>query len=150
MGVATQGPLGSFWAKIQLSFALRIISQRTYEDLETIRELRNMFAHQYGAADFNDPAVVSVCERLKAADLAVRAIQKQEATLRTESKSRGKAVTGLAPGPPLKKERVRFAMSASWIAATFKEAFSSRSSQLTILSSQSEPPAVTSPNRPRG
>jgi DNA-binding MltR family transcriptional regulator len=76
---STQGPLGSFWAKIQLAYALQLISAHTYEDLETIREIRNMFAHQYGPADFDDPAVAAVSRRLKAANLAVREIRKQEA-----------------------------------------------------------------------
>ena len=95
-----------------------------YEDLERIRELRNEFAHKYEKADFQDPVVVRLTEKLKGANYAVRAIREASSDIEKQR---------LVDGPPHavagvpKKERVRFVITVSWIAtslhryiATFK------------------------------
>ena len=50
-------PLSSFNAKIRMGFALKLYGERTFHDLELLRELRNLFAHGQLAVDFNTPAV---------------------------------------------------------------------------------------------
>ena len=61
-------PLGSFSAKIRVSFGLRIYDQITYRDLEIVRELRNGFAHSRLALDFNTKEVAAMCMQLKLPD----------------------------------------------------------------------------------
>src|SRR5881398_134541 len=39
------GPLRSFAAKIDLSYALKIVNRQQYDDLNTVRKIRNQFAH---------------------------------------------------------------------------------------------------------
>jgi DNA-binding MltR family transcriptional regulator len=50
-------PLSSFNAKIRMGFALKLYGERTFHDLELLRELRNLFAHGKLAIDFNTPGV---------------------------------------------------------------------------------------------
>jgi DNA-binding MltR family transcriptional regulator len=52
-------PLSSFSAKIRMGFALRLYGERTFHDLELLRELRNLFAHGKLAIDFDTPEVKS-------------------------------------------------------------------------------------------
>jgi DNA-binding MltR family transcriptional regulator len=108
-----QGPLASFWSKTQLAYSLDLISEWMYKDLERIRELRNKFAHRYKAADFGDPAVVRLTEKLKGANYAVRLLR----TSSNAPKHRQSAHTSPAAVPVIpKKERVRFMITASFIA----------------------------------
>jgi mannitol repressor len=51
------GPLSSFWAKIQIAYALGLIGHKTYSTLEWIRSIRNEFAHEYGPRSFNDEKI---------------------------------------------------------------------------------------------
>lgn len=48
------GPLSSFWAKLHFANAIGLLPPKLYADLETIRKLRNRFAHQLDPADFGD------------------------------------------------------------------------------------------------
>lgn len=48
-------PLSSFWAKIQLAYALNQLDDWAYEDLETIRGIRNSLAHSHGSFSFDAP-----------------------------------------------------------------------------------------------
>jgi hypothetical protein len=58
-GVAKKPP-SSFSAKIRMGFDLKLYGERTFHDLELLRELRNLFAHGQLAIDFNTPDVRSV------------------------------------------------------------------------------------------
>lgn len=62
--LAASGPLGSLWAKTQLTNAMGLLSADTYHDLEIIRKLRNRFAHQRESATFSDADVVTAVDRL--------------------------------------------------------------------------------------
>jgi hypothetical protein len=50
-------PLSSFNAKIRMGFALKLYGERTFHDLQLLRELRNLFAHGRLAIDFDTPGV---------------------------------------------------------------------------------------------
>jgi hypothetical protein len=50
-------PLSSFYAKIRMGFALRLYGERTFHDLDLLRELRNTFAHGKLVVDFDTPGV---------------------------------------------------------------------------------------------
>ena len=56
-------PIGTFSARTLLAYALGVISQREYEELERIRKIRNEFAHSIDTS-FNDPSVASRCNLL--------------------------------------------------------------------------------------
>jgi len=64
-----EGPLGTFSAKIILTYAMQLIGPLTQHDLDLIRTLRNGFAHSRRHADFDTPQVAEVCKHLKYPDL---------------------------------------------------------------------------------
>src|SRR5205807_1537995 len=51
------GPLSSFAAKIDLSYALQIINKAQYDDLTVIRRIRNQFAHAMPLINFDSPEI---------------------------------------------------------------------------------------------
>jgi hypothetical protein len=51
------GPLASFSAKIDLSYALHIVTKEQYEDLTAIRKIRNEFAHAIALLNFDSLAI---------------------------------------------------------------------------------------------
>src|SRR6202171_251112 len=51
------GPLSSFSAKIDLSYALQIINKDQYDDLTVIRRIRNQFAHAMPLVNFDSPQI---------------------------------------------------------------------------------------------
>ena len=56
--------IGSFSARIAAAAALALISEKEYGDLETIREIRNEFAHNHRTT-FTDRKIIELCRRLK-------------------------------------------------------------------------------------
>lgn len=48
-----------FYSKIQLAYFLGLISKDEYNDLNCIREIRNLFAHKLSVSDLNDKDVKS-------------------------------------------------------------------------------------------
>ena len=52
-------PLSTFSAKIRMGFAMKLYGERTFDDLELLKKLRNLFAHGRLAIDFNTPEVKS-------------------------------------------------------------------------------------------
>ncbi|MGM4967818.1 MltR family transcriptional regulator [Tardiphaga sp. 1201_B9_N1_1] len=60
-----EAPLSSFSAKIKIGYALGLYGKIVRDDLDTIRTVRNAFAHSTVHLDFKTPAVSVVCNRLK-------------------------------------------------------------------------------------
>jgi len=56
-------PLGSFAARITAAFALGLITRAEYAECETLRKVRNDFAHKV-TASFEDQSVKDHCARL--------------------------------------------------------------------------------------
>jgi hypothetical protein len=56
--------LGSFSNKIRLCYVLSLISKEQAKHLNTMRDVRNYFAHSLGPASFDDPIVVAECDSL--------------------------------------------------------------------------------------
>lgn len=50
-------PLGSFSARIDIAYACGLLRKDMYDDLHTIREIRNLFAHSWLPIDFSNTAV---------------------------------------------------------------------------------------------
>jgi len=59
------GPLSSFSAKIKLAYALRLICDWAYEDLETIRSIRNAIAHSHASFSFESVDIETLLYRMK-------------------------------------------------------------------------------------
>jgi hypothetical protein len=53
------GPLSSLWAKAQLAYLLRATTTNTHREINSIRKIRNAFAHEWGPKDFNDATVAN-------------------------------------------------------------------------------------------
>ena len=60
----SSGPLGSFSAKINLAFLIGFCSQKARKDLDTIREIRNVFAHNVLTTDFTSQRVRDLANNL--------------------------------------------------------------------------------------
>lgn len=110
----TFGPLYSFSAKIKICYAIDLIGGWMYRDLEIVRKLRNKFAHSIGAVRFDLPEAVQLTERLKAADLAVTQISKEEASIKKVKKTKA-TKKNKSKSAKADMERVRFVMSVSFI-----------------------------------
>jgi DNA-binding MltR family transcriptional regulator len=59
------GPLGSFSTRTKLAHYLNLISKQVRQDLDTIRKIRNDFAHKLEFEDFNTPSVRDRCMNLQ-------------------------------------------------------------------------------------
>jgi DNA-binding MltR family transcriptional regulator len=58
------GPLSTMAARISVARAFNIITKEARQNLDTIRQIRNCFAHTDRRIDFDDPKVVALCEKL--------------------------------------------------------------------------------------
>lgn len=65
----SDGLLGSFGAKIQICYALKLIGPTTRHDLTIIRVLRNQFAHSRKPIRFSTDVVKTACQHLSIPDL---------------------------------------------------------------------------------
>jgi DNA-binding MltR family transcriptional regulator len=59
-------PLGGFGPRINLGFALGLISIEDYRTLDSVRRIRNRFAHDPEIITFADDQVVTLCGKLTA------------------------------------------------------------------------------------
>lgn len=94
------GPLKSFWARTELCRVLDFLADWEYDDLSRIRNLRNLFAHSYEHADFDDPRVIELVMKLNA--FGERILPQGRAPKR----------------PGVKEARLRFSLAASWLAGS--------------------------------
>jgi DNA-binding MltR family transcriptional regulator len=60
------GPLGDFHSKIRMAKALGIITTEQEEDLDTIRIIRNAFAHSITPITFSDSQIIRACKAFNA------------------------------------------------------------------------------------
>lgn len=57
-------PLGTFSARIKMTFALGLITQEQFQDLERLRKIRNEFSHKWEKISFSDPNIKSHIDAL--------------------------------------------------------------------------------------
>ena len=57
-------PLGSFSAKIKMAFSLGLITALEYKECETIRKIRNTFAHEVHGLSFSNPRLTELARNL--------------------------------------------------------------------------------------
>jgi DNA-binding MltR family transcriptional regulator len=60
-----RGHLGSFAARVDMAYALKLIDQPMYQDLLQYAEIRNMVAHHHVSVSFDDPEISAACQKLK-------------------------------------------------------------------------------------
>ena len=58
-------PLANFASKIDMAYALGIISKETYDTLRLVNRIRVAFAHSKKLASFNDPEISPLVSNLK-------------------------------------------------------------------------------------
>jgi hypothetical protein len=59
------GPLGSFYARIELLWALGGLDRRVRDDLHLVRRIRNKFAHEMEITSFSEEPIRAWCDSLK-------------------------------------------------------------------------------------
>ncbi len=59
------GPLATFSAKIRMAYTLALIAPYEFQDLTTIRNIRNRFAHSLEPLTFDDQDVGAECKKLQ-------------------------------------------------------------------------------------
>jgi DNA-binding MltR family transcriptional regulator len=96
------GPLKSFWSKTELCFALGLLPDYEHSDLMRMRNLRNLFAHSYTNAAFDDVRVIQIISELKHFGM------KQFPLSDAERAKRGHV-------------RSRFMSAAAWLAGTIHD-----------------------------
>lgn len=60
----SDAPLGTFASKIKMGRALAIYDKRVQKSFETVKDIRNAFAHALRPLDFTNPTIVSHVETL--------------------------------------------------------------------------------------
>lgn len=66
------GSLGTFLARADLCYCLGLIPKGLFQNLRTVGEIRNLFAHSYLSLSFDDSKVATLCESLTFPNLAAR------------------------------------------------------------------------------
>lgn len=59
------GPLASFSSRINMAYALGFLAPNELRDLDLIRKIRNVFAHELHDVTFVSPSVASRCAELR-------------------------------------------------------------------------------------
>jgi DNA-binding MltR family transcriptional regulator len=63
------GPLATFSGKVAVAYAIDLLEDWMYQDLHSIRKLRNLFAHTTAIIEFDSPEVVDLTSQLTAKGL---------------------------------------------------------------------------------
>jgi DNA-binding MltR family transcriptional regulator len=58
------GPLSTFSAKIHIAYIFEFIDESSYNELRTIKDIRNRFAHPTNNVSFENEQIVSYCSKL--------------------------------------------------------------------------------------
>jgi DNA-binding MltR family transcriptional regulator len=64
--LGTDRPLGSFSARIRTAYAIGLLGREMYADLETVRSIRNDFAHDHRGLSFDNQSLADRARNLKA------------------------------------------------------------------------------------
>ena len=64
------GPMSSLSGKIDMAYALKVITKKAYDDLTTIRRLRNKFAHSMALVNFDSAEIRALFKHFSTFDNA--------------------------------------------------------------------------------
>ena len=67
--LSPNGFLGSFASRCDLSYCLNLIDKKIHQDLKTIGEIRNLFAHSHLNISFAETEVISLTDKLSYCDI---------------------------------------------------------------------------------
>lgn len=67
-----QGPLADFAARSRMGAALGLYGRPTFEDLEKIRNVRNLFAHSASLRKFSEQPIAQACSQFSVLDHVFR------------------------------------------------------------------------------
>lgn len=59
-----RGVLGTYAARMEVAYSLRLIDKAELNNLRTIGEIRNAFAHSYTEGSFDHPSIAPLCASL--------------------------------------------------------------------------------------
>jgi DNA-binding MltR family transcriptional regulator len=59
------GPLGNFGTKIDLAFLMGLVGKEGHRELDTLKNIRNRFAHYIEVTDFESQQIANWCSNLK-------------------------------------------------------------------------------------
>ena len=62
--LGTERPLGSFGSRNSVAYCLGLISKNQYEDINTIKKIRNKFAHNLHGLNFSRSDIRDICNNL--------------------------------------------------------------------------------------
>jgi hypothetical protein len=82
----SSGPLGSFSSRIHLGFLLHLYSEPAWKELDTIKKIRNEFAHRLDTRSFAVERVRDLANNLKLSDTAEFHIATIKSATGTETK----------------------------------------------------------------
>lgn len=57
-------PLGTFSARIKAGYALGLITEEQFQDLERLRKIRNEFAHTWKPTDLSKPKILAIVKEM--------------------------------------------------------------------------------------
>jgi hypothetical protein len=72
------GILSSFSARTDIAFAIGLLTKRTYDNLNVIRKVRNMFAHEHIDINFADKDVQALCNGFQLPKSAISGLSDAE------------------------------------------------------------------------
>jgi hypothetical protein len=75
---APNGPLSTFFGQIQLANAMGLIDKKSWGSLETIRRVRNVFAHVMAGVTFSTPEIAAECLTLGIPGILPSALRKKQ------------------------------------------------------------------------
>jgi DNA-binding MltR family transcriptional regulator len=58
-------PLNSMAARAMLAYCLGLFGKETYRDLESIKDIRNLFAHEHREIGFDSQEIANACRKLE-------------------------------------------------------------------------------------
>ena len=109
-------PLSTFSAKIRLCYAIDLMNESMARDLDSIRQIRNKFAHTLQPKAFGDRDIASIVDQLVAYT---------------------KTNNGLRTIPPEKLSRVKFDLTCSRIGALLQAKVVVQQSEMPVEMKQS-------------
>jgi len=60
-----RGPLGTLWSRSKIAYCLRLLPKNILDDLDKIRDIRNIFAHNYVTQSFDSEDIAGLCAKLR-------------------------------------------------------------------------------------
>lgn len=93
------GPLGTFSSKIKLSYSLGLISKTTMNDINTLRKIRNEFAHSNQSLSFESEKIRNLCSSLQLN------VQPEDSSSRIKFMNVVSGISGLLYGANIKSEK---------------------------------------------